>query len=96
MPRLPHPVPAVRRRGVRALALAGVGCAVLTAAAHAAPTTIATEQRATPVAAWAGTVAWSSYDLTTNEYHLVVSRNGGAPQRVPVAPSAWLAHAEET
>jgi hypothetical protein len=77
-----------RRRGVRALALAGLGCAVLVPAAHAAPTTIATEQRATPVAAWAGTVAWSTYDATTNDYHLVVSRNAGAPRRVPVAPSA--------
>ena len=27
-------------------------------------------------------------DATTNDYHLVVSRNGGAPQRLPVAPSA--------
>ena len=62
--------------------------AVLAPAAHAAPTTIATEQRATQIAAWAGTVVWSSYDATTNDYHLVVSRNGGAPQRLAVAPSA--------
>ena len=40
-----------------------------------------------PLAAWAGTVAWSSYDPTTNDYHLVVSRNGGAPQRVAIAPN---------
>ena len=28
------------------------------------------------------------YDATTNDYHLVVSRNGAAPQRLAVAPSA--------
>jgi hypothetical protein len=78
------------RRAVRALAAVALAGAALAAAApaHAAPTTLSTEQRATAVAAWAGTVAWSSYDPATNDYHLVVSRNGGAPQRVPVAPSA--------
>ena len=44
--------------------------------------------RATQIAAWAGTVVWSTFDATTNDYHLVVSRNGAAPQRLPVAPSA--------
>jgi hypothetical protein len=90
MPFLFRIATAPRRRGVRAfaLALAALACAVLAPAAHAAPTTIATELRATPVAAWGGTVAWSTYDATTNDYHLVVSRNGGAPQRLPVAPSA--------
>lgn len=77
------------RRAGRAVAVAAVAvAAVAPAAADAASTTIATEQRATPVAAWAGTVAWSSYDPATNGYHLVVSRNGAAPQRLPVAPSA--------
>jgi hypothetical protein len=74
------------RRAGRAVAAVVLTGAALAPAAHAAPTTIATEQRATPVAAWAGTVAWSSFDPATNDYHLVVSRNGGAPQRVPVAP----------
>jgi hypothetical protein len=88
MPRTRTSSSPIRRAG-RAIALAALAGAVLApAAAHAAPTTIATEQRATPVAAWAGTVAWSSYDPATNEYHLVVSRNGAAPQRVPVASSA--------
>lgn len=73
---------------LRMTALAAAGAAALASAAHAAPATIATEQRATAVAAWAGTVAWSSYDPATNDYHLVVSRNGAAPQRVPVAASA--------
>src|SRR3954466_6549199 len=76
------------RRAARVAGLGTLCAAALAPAAHAAPTTIATEQRATPVAAWAGTVAWSSYDPATNDYHLVVSRNGGAPQRLPVAPSA--------
>jgi len=80
--------PLLLRRAGRALPLAAVLAAALAPAAHAAPTTIATEQRATQVAAWAGTVAWSSYDPATNDYHLVVSRNGAAPQRLPVAPSA--------
>jgi hypothetical protein len=74
---------------LRAAAVAALAVAVMApAAAHAAPTTIATEQRATQVAAWAGTVVWSSYDATTNDYHLVASRNGAAPQRLPVAPGA--------
>ena len=68
-------------------AAAALAAAALAPAAHAARTTIATEPRATPIAAWAGTVAWSSYDPATKDYHLVVSRNGAAPQRVPVAPS---------
>jgi hypothetical protein len=76
------------RAAVCGLALAAVAGAAIAPAAHAAPSTLSTEQRATPVAAWAGTVAWSSYDPASNDYHLVVSRNGGAPQRVAVAPSA--------
>jgi hypothetical protein len=83
-----------RRRGTSravalgALAAAAVTAAVLAPAAGAAPTTISTEARATPIAAWARTVVWSTFDATTNDYHLVVSRNGAAPQRLPVAPSA--------
>jgi hypothetical protein len=73
---------------LRLIPLTALAAAALAPAAHAAPTTIATEQRATEVAAWAGTVAWSSFDPATNDYHLVVSRNGAAPQRLPVAPSA--------
>ena len=81
-----------RRRTWRAVApaalAAALAAAVLAPAAGAAPTTISTEARATPIAAWAGTVVWSTFDATTNDYHLVVSRNGAAPQRLPVAPSA--------
>ena len=76
------------RRGACALALAALAAAALAPGANAAPTTISTELQATQIAAWAGTVAWSTFDATTNDYHLVVSRNGGAPQRLPIAPSA--------
>src|SRR3954451_6347075 len=75
------------RRAARAAGLGVLAAAILAPVAHAAPTTIATELRATPISAWAGTVVWSSYDATTNDYHLVVSRNGAAPQRLPIAPS---------
>jgi hypothetical protein len=81
-------LPSPLRRAVRALALAVVAGAALAPAAHAAPTTLSAEQRAVPVAAWAGTVAWSSYDPATNDFHLVVSRNGAPPQRLDVAPNA--------
>ena len=87
MLRMPRIAILLRRAG-RALPLAALIAAALAPTAHAAPTTIATEQRATQVAGWAGTVAWSSFDPATNDYHLVVSRNGAAPQRLPVAPSA--------
>src|SRR4029078_8261716 len=71
-----------------ALAAAALTDAVLAPAAGGAPHTISTEARATPLAARAGTVAWSTVDATTNDYPLVVSLNGAAPQRLPVAPSA--------
>jgi hypothetical protein len=76
------------RRAARTAAIAALALVALAPAAAHAATTIATEQRATQVAAWAGTVAWSSFDATTNDYHLVVSRNGAAPQRLPIAPAA--------
>jgi len=67
-----------------ATALAG---AALAPAAHASPVVLSTEQGATPVAAWSGTVAWSRLDTAAGGYRLVVSRDGGAPQTVPVSPS---------
>jgi hypothetical protein len=77
-----------RAAALAALAGAALAAAVLAPAAGAAPTTISTEAQATSVAAWAGTVVWSTFDAATNDYHLVVSRNGAAPQRLPVAPGA--------
>ena len=76
------------RCAARALALAALAAGVLAPAADAAPITLSTEQRATPIAAWAGTVAWSSYDAAAGNYRPMVSRNGAEAQPVAVAPSA--------
>jgi hypothetical protein len=85
------PMPSLRstttRRGAHALGLGALSCAALAPAAHAANTTLSAEQRATLVAAWAGTIAWSSFDGATGSYRLVVSTGGGAPRPLPVAPS---------
>jgi hypothetical protein len=63
------------------------GAAVLApAAAHAAPTTLAVEKAPTRVAAWDGTVMWSTFDPATKTYSLVKSVDGGAPVAVGVAP----------
>jgi hypothetical protein len=78
----------VPRTATAAVLAAALAAAILAPAAGAASTTISTEPQATPISAWAGTVVWSTFDATTKDYHLVVSRNGGAPQRLPVAPSA--------
>ena len=78
---------ATARLAGRALAVGALACAAATPAAHAANTTLAVEQRATPVAAWQGTIAWSSFDRATGEYRLLVSRDGGPPRPVAVAPS---------
>jgi hypothetical protein len=83
---MPSPRSTTARAG-RAVALTTLACAVLAQAAHAANTTLSVEQRATPVAAWAGTIAWSSFDRATGSYRLVVSAGGDAPRPLPVAPS---------
>lgn len=57
------------------------------AAATAAPTVLSAEQRPPAVAGWRGTVVWSSFDRTDGRHHLVVSREGAPPERLPVAPS---------
>jgi hypothetical protein len=63
------------------------GAAVLApAAAHAAPTTLAVEKAPTRVAAWNGTVMWSTFDPAARTYSLVKSVGGGAPVAVGVAP----------
>src|ERR1700750_2474075 len=88
MPRFRPASPLPLGARVVPLAAAPIAAAALAPAAHAAPTTISTEPQATQIAAWAGTVVWSAFDATTHDYHLVVSRHGGAPQRPPVAPAA--------
>lgn len=77
----------IARRAGRALVLGALACAAVAPAAHATNTTLSVEQRASPVAAWAGTIAWSSFDRATGSYRLVVSRDGGAPRGLGVAPS---------
>ncbi|MEA2148621.1 MAG: hypothetical protein QOD69_451 [Solirubrobacteraceae bacterium] len=69
-------------------AAAGAVLASATAAqaAQAAPTTLATEQAPTRVAAWNGTAMWSHYDPATKAYALVKSVDGGPPTAVGVAP----------
>ena len=81
----PSSTTTARRAGL-ALALSALACAAA-ARAHAANTTLSAEQRATPVAAWQGTIAWSSFDRATGSYRLVVSRDGGAPRPLGVRPS---------
>jgi hypothetical protein len=70
------------------LLTAAVTTAVLApaAAAQGAPTTLATEQSPTRVAAYDGTVMWSRFDPATQTYSLVKSENGAAPTNVAVAP----------
>ena len=81
------PLATLTRCGLGAAAAGFLACAALAPAAHAANTTLSTELRPTPVSAWSGTIAWSSYDAAANNYRLVVSRDGGPPQPLAVAPS---------
>jgi hypothetical protein len=64
-------------------AVAGATMASTAAAAHA-DTVLSTEQAATRVAAWNGTVMWSQLDPATGAYRLVKSVDGGAPAPVAV------------
>ena len=67
------------------LLLATASAAIVApAAAQAAPTTLATEQAPTRVAAWESTVMWSRLDPATGRYGLMRSVGGGAPTAVAV------------
>jgi hypothetical protein len=73
-----------RLRHVLAATLAILG--VVAPAAHAA--TVASPGAATAVKEFAGTIVFSSFDRTTNQWFLTVRRAGAAaPERLPVAPS---------
>jgi hypothetical protein len=73
-----------RIRLALAAALAVLG--VLPAAAHAE--TLASPGAATAVKEFAGTIVFSQFDRTTNQWFLTVRRAGAtAPERLPVAPS---------
>ena len=70
------------------LVVAGAAVALATASPAAAQERVlATEQRATDVAAWRADAVWSSYDTATATYRLVRSHDGGVPQPLPVAVS---------
>jgi hypothetical protein len=75
------------RRLAVLIALAAAFVAAAPAAAVAAPAVLSTEQRPPAVAGWRGTVVWSSFDRADGRYHLMVSREGGAPERLPVPPA---------
>ena len=60
---------------------------VAAAPAAAAPTVLSTEQRPPEVAGWRGTIVWSSFDRADGRHHLMVSRGGAAPERLPVPPA---------
>jgi hypothetical protein len=75
------------RRLAVLIALAAAFVAAAPAAAVAAPAVLSTEQRPPAVAGWRGTVVWSSFDRADGRYHLMASREGGAPERLPVPPA---------
>jgi hypothetical protein len=83
----PHSNHRRRRTTSGAIAAAVLATAAFAPAASASPTVLAKELRPSQVAAWNGTVAWSSYDPEAKAYRLMVSRDGGAPEAVPVDPS---------
>ncbi len=56
-------------------------------AGAAPPAVLSTEQRPPEVAGWRGTVVWSSLHRADGRHHLMVSRGGGAPERLPVPPA---------
>jgi len=68
-----------------AACLAAVAVLVPAAAAHAQSQPIATLDRATPVAAYNGRLAWSVLDRASGNFALV-TRAGGVTQAVPVGP----------
>jgi len=72
----------------RAAALSALAAIIPAAAAHAAPTRVASEQAVSPLVAANGTVAWSSLDPATKQFRLVLSKDGAAPAPANVAPSA--------
>lgn len=73
---------------LRAIALGALSALIPAASAHAAPTRLSTEQAVAPVAAWNGAVAWSSLDVATKQFRLVLSKDGGAPAPLNVAASS--------
>jgi hypothetical protein len=64
--------------------LAVLGALVLAGAAHAGERVLLEQQAATTVKAYAGSAVFSRWD--GSRFHLALSRDGGAPQDLPVVP----------
>jgi hypothetical protein len=76
------------RTSLIAAALAGAVLVPSAAQADGTPTTLATEQAPTRVAAWESTVMWSRLDPASGRYALLKSVAGGAPTPVTVPERA--------
>jgi hypothetical protein len=75
-------------RPLRRLLLPLATLAALAATAPAqADDMVAEVTRDTPIAAYAGRLAWSAYDGATNSYRLMIAVRGGAGVAAPIAPS---------
>ncbi len=71
------------------LLLAALGAVAACAAPAAqADELVAEIARDTPIAAYAGQLAWSAYDGATNSYRLMLASRGGAPAAAAIAPAA--------
>ncbi len=77
----------IQLRLLAAACLAGLGAAALSAGAWA-DSSIGTTTRPTPIRAWSGVAAFSTYDQAASAYRLAVSRQGGPPEILPVAAHA--------
>ena len=66
------------------LAIGAAGATLVAAAGAQAATVLSSEPAPTHVAAWDGTVMWSTLDAATGNYRLMKSVNGGAPTPVGV------------
>jgi hypothetical protein len=66
------------------LAIGAAGATLVAAASAQAATVLSSEPAPTHVAAWNGTVMWSTLDAATGNYRLMKSVNGGAPAPVGV------------
>ena len=70
------------------LAIGAAGATLVAAAGAQAATVLSSEPAPTHVAAWDGTVMWSTLDAATGNYRLMKSVNGGAPTPVGVPERA--------
>lgn len=72
---------------MRATALAACAAGLLAApAAHGAERVIVDLPRESPVSVWNRIAVFSRWDPSIKQWRLTISRNGGAPERLPVPP----------